>query len=501
MVTILKGFPGASRISKPLAFWCCCAMMLPALSAPNVLEQGLMEYRAENYEEALVLFEEAYAAQRSPKAARLLGLTYYRLLEYPKARPLLEMAFATFAADARLNYAWTETLLVLGEVNAACARIESLRQSHPEPERVEALAGRIYLALGETDAAIAAFERARQGNPIFGQGVAEHLVSLYAQEGQIERARRLARTAIETDPASFEADMLRALLGQLEDNHKTFKAHLGYRIGRDSNVILEPTAAPVSLDADRKSDLRSVFTADLLGRYPVARGWELFGEAHLYQSLHNELEQFDETRHNYVLGLGWTGESQGARFPYEFTGTYLDGNTYLRSHTFSPGVFTRLGDTTLNGFVRFRHNHFDEDVTSSEVRGGNSVGAGITLLQPFLGQRGQLRLIFEGGRNNSDGRNWRRDEYRVFASASYRFLPHLSGSLGFEYGRQDYTNLHDLFLVKRRDKDILWFGSLFYRLNEHWEVGLRGVHVDHRSTIGVYDYERSTVSLSVSWHY
>ena len=102
---------------------------------------------------------------------------------------------------------------------------------------------------------------------------------------------------------------------------------------------------------------------------------------------------------------------------------------------------------------------------------------------------------------DTDGRNWDRDESRIYANLSYDFLSWMSAGVGFEWLSQDYDNLHDFYFVERDDSATRLFGSLSFRPAEQWEIWLIGVRVNRSSNIPIYAYDRNVVSLGANWYY
>ena len=470
-----------------------------AFAAGTLLQQGRDQYDRQNYEEALDPLQRAYAEQKSPEAARYLGLTYYQLLRYAQARPLLQQASAASPNDATVLSALAHVALQTGDIEAARGYLKGLQKISSNAADSYEIEGRIEMASGREAEAIAAFQRAVDLDPTSPAG--GDLLRLYAKQGDTAKARQVAEAAVAAKPDSFQAGQFNAALSDLEATSKPLSVYLGYRYETDSNAVLEPNTPVVIPGVKDKSDQRQVLTGDLLGRYRIGGNWEAFGEAHLYNSWHQELSQYDNFRQNYLLGLGWSGPTYGFRLPYEYTNITLDGGSYLSENRLAPGAFVRLNDATLYGFYRYRDLSYKEDVGPSEERSGNANSLGALLLVPFHNDRGLLRVVAEGGSVATDGRNWDRDEGSIFANLSYGLTSRLSGSVGFQWDKQQYNNVHDIYLVKRDDEATTLFAALTYLITKDWEVRLQGSWVNWDSNIPAYDYDRTVGSLGITWKY
>jgi len=470
-----------------------------ALAAVSLLEQGRDQYNRQNYEEAAELLQRAYTDKATPEAARYLGLTYYHVLRYEQARPLLQKASAAFPSDAEVISALAYIALHTGDTGAARSYLTGLEKAAPNSADTFEIKGRIELAEDRETEAIAAFQRAADLEPT--SPASEELLRLYTNRGETAKAQEVAKAAIAARPDSLEAGRFTAALSNLEGASKPVSAFLGYRYETDSNVVLEPNTPAVIPGVKDKSDQRHVLTADLLGRYQISGGWDAFGEAHLYKNWYQTLTRYDTFRQNYVLGLGWSGASYGVRLPYEYSHVTLDGDTYLNENSVAPGVFFRHNDITLYGFYRYADLNYEENVPPQEDRSGDANSLGALLLAPFHNNRGLLRVVFQGGSVDTDGRNWDRDETNLFANLGYGFTSRISGNIGFEWANQKYDNVHDVYLRKRDDEGTTFFASLSYLIDKNWEVRLQGSWVNWDSNIDVYEYDRTVGSLGVSWKY
>jgi len=480
--------------------WVALLFLSTAFAEGNPLQQGRAQYDQQNFEEALDSLQRAYAEQQTPETARYLGLTYYQVLRYEEARPLLERAAAASPGDAPVLSALIHVALQANDVAAARGYLLKLQRAAPNAAETYGLEGRVELADGREAEAIAAFRRATDQDPT--SFASEELLRLYTRRGDSAKARQVAETALAAArPDSFEAERFKATLKNQGKIAKPVSAFLGYRYEIDSNVALEPNTSVIIPGLTDKSDQRHVLTGDLLGQYRITGGWDAFGEVHLSGSWHQQLSQYDSLRQNYLLGLGWSGPTFGLRLPYEYTHITLDGNPYLSEHSLAPGVVFRFDTATLYGFYRYKNLNYTEDVAPSEGRGGHANSLGALLLAPFHQGRGLLRMTLEGGTVDTDGRNWDRDEASLFADLNYGLTSWLSGGIGFEWAKQQYSNVHDTYFVKRDDKATTLFASLSYLIDKSWEVRLQGSWVNGDSNIPVYQYDRAVGSLGVTWKY
>jgi len=484
-----------------------CAGLVPwatqGLAQPS---EALVLYRAERFEEARALLETAHQGQPEPATRRLLGLSYYRLLDYDRALPLLEQSLAEQAGDAQVRRALAEIRLELNNPAAARTLAEPLLMAEPGAD-TRYLWGRIQEALGESALAEEAYRAAlNTAGPSLQQAVAVRLGQLYLRRGETRAARALADRAVALDPDSLDAETLRVLAAGVEDDvgpEQPAGLTLGYRLEYDDNAALVSDRGAAVIDEADTDDFRHLLYGDALGQWELGQGFKVFGEAHLSHGWHQDLDQFDFSRQNYVASLGWDGEQLGVRLPLGYFRSDEDGERVLGRWSLTPGAYYRFSDTALlYGFVRLDDNDYrNPGGVAAEDRSGQARSLGALLRLASADGRGQLRAIVEYGSNDSDGANWDRERLRLYLYGSYRFSDRLLFGLGGEYLDDDYDNRHDLFGEIRDDRIGAVFALLSYRLSRHWTLQGQLSHEVADSNLAFYDYDRTVVSVGFNWRF
>ena len=470
--------------------------------ADDALQQGRAEYQRQNYEEALVLLSRAY--QRAPNAetARYLGLTHYHIPDYDLAAPPLKQALRHYPEDAEVLSALANISLTSGDSAAAESFIEAYSGAHPEANELHLLRGRLHAARGDYPAASESFSQAMRGTDVFAREAGVALVELHLAHAQYARARRAAERLARIAPDSLALLHARAMPLTNAAKRPVLNASLGYRYEYDSNVVLGPNNMPSIVGLKEQSDKRHVITADLRARYDFSPQWSAFAEGHVYQSKHADLSEYDETRVSAVASLGWEGGNFGARLPIEAEIIRVDSEQYSRSLTLAPNVYWKApGGLIAQGFIMLSDQEYEERVAPIEERSGDVRGAGMLLIMPVLNEHGQIRLLVERLRHEANGDNWQRDETRLQARMTYRFTPAWRAGLGFELEREEFDNIHDVFITRRDDEGKTVFVEIIYVLDDKWQIRLIGSRGEHDSNIDVYGYERDVISLGISWKY
>lgn len=483
--------------------WGLCLIVIGLYWQPiglaSELSVGKEKYNSEYYDEALPLLKSHHEQHPNPESQRYLGLTYYQLQDYAAAKPLL-LGVAANPEDTEVQLALVTVLFGLGEFAQAQARIETLLATANTAE-AHRLAGQIYLAQNDSDRALVEFETALQTEDShLRQQIMMDILAVYVEQGLVDEASRAVQEAIQANPDTFEAEALQNLLSQVKQVRSPYTLKIGYRLETDSNVTLAPEGTAFSIS--EKSDLRQALLADATGLYSLGNNKHLFAEAHLYHSQHRDLDAYDELRQNYIAGFGYSQPRWGMRLPYEVSWNLLDGKRLLVSQAMVPGAYYQITPShLLYGFGRYQHNRFEEDLTSlSEERSGSRRSAGGMWLWQFH-QQGQARVLVDWGHDDTDGRNWARDEARIYGAVEYQVTPALKLGLGYQRDDHDYDNVHDVFLIAREDRAGLLFGHAAYSIGKNWVIQAQASRVNWNSNIDTYRYDRNVFSLGVAWHY
>ena len=174
------------------------------------LRQGIFDYKAESFEEALpTLLKALDEDPSSATAAYYIGLTYKEILDYDKARTYLEK---TVSLDPSLGDAYLNLGEVLYELEffqkaeAALAEVEKLGI---KPGRTAYLRGLILLKMGESNRAIEEFKRAISVDETFKLRATYSIGKAYLNRGMLKEGQEAFEEVIVLAPESDMAIMAR----------------------------------------------------------------------------------------------------------------------------------------------------------------------------------------------------------------------------------------------------------------------------------------------------
>lgn len=495
-----------------MAFFLCLLSLLLSLqshAAEATSEAAIDYFNNQYYEEAAPLLLQIHQSDSKPHITRLLGHTYYYLLQFEQAEPLLTGHVRQQPDDIDSRLILTELFLEQKKYKQAERQLSYLTRNAKDRPMTWVLNGRLHVSREETELAIRNYKYAYSLDPSSTESFSSELLSLYIENVQEQKAVQFARTIIANSSSSFERAEIKAKLdemgdvaGQEQDEKRPYSIQLGYLLESDDYLLVATDDVPHSQGVERESDTRNVLNARIKGKYALDEQKELYGEAIIYQSLHNNRDEYDQLRQNYLAGIHMPQDGYGFRIPYSYAHFTLDHDFYYKYQALTPEAYLRLSTTsTLHGLIKFQLDDYRDDVSEEENRDGSKTSFNLMYHHYFDRNRGQGGYMMTVQQNDSDGANWKSEEYIASGYLTYYFSRRMAGRFDLRYGQQDYDNLHSVYSVVRDDSYLSSSLSFSYWYDKHWEFKLTGLWIDRDSNIPLYDYTRKVYGLGVNWHY
>jgi Tfp pilus assembly protein PilF len=472
-----------------------------SLAHADILEQGKAQLAQDNYEEAYGLFVRAIeATPGSVDAHYHAGVAAQAIPDLKKAKQHYSEALKRHAGHSEARAGLAEVHYALGERAQAKALIEQSAKEGPLSDRLRYLKATMLVDDGKTGQALAEFRQLRASST-YSQRAGYQAGLIESGQGDSDAARKTWEEALALEPRSTTADAIRYALPMLKAPTKGLSATVAYRFEHDSNVAIGPSTSVPGL-ASEQADNRHVFNFDLIGQ-SLLGGQTLFrGEYHFYQNSHNDLGQFNQQAHEARLGLSFPIGGMSLQLPYTFNVYNVDGDRYLTSHTIAPALSIPLAakGQTLRPFMKFQSNNYQASLLADENRDSSVVAGGLGYLVSFSG-KGSVGFSYEHGEEDADGANWDNKYDRVEA----RLHAPLGDKLMFrgivEFVRNDFDNVHSLFLAKRKDDAYTFTLGLAYPFLKQAAILADAAFNKHDSTLAAYAYDRDVYSLGLSWRF
>ncbi|MEE9911690.1 MAG: tetratricopeptide repeat protein [Deltaproteobacteria bacterium] len=224
----------------------CLFLASTGYSAPagSDLEQGIRQYSAENYDEAIDLLEKARQADpQSAVAAFYLGMAYKQTMEYDKALTHLDAATKLSPTVKEAVSEYVSVLYQLNRLDEAGQRISQARRDSIDPANITYWNGMVLARKNQCEEAIPQLEEAKKLNPKLAQS-ADYAIGLcHLNKQQLEKAKDRFKAAVAYDPASDLAANSRRYQEMIDESlfpSRPLRVTLGLYGGYDSNLILKP---------------------------------------------------------------------------------------------------------------------------------------------------------------------------------------------------------------------------------------------------------------------
>jgi tetratricopeptide (TPR) repeat protein len=474
----------------------------------NLLEKGIEEYKAENYEEAVdILLAVRYEQPASSIAAFYLGLTYKQMREYKLAERNLREAITLSppVKDAYLELA--EVLYTLDALGEAKEWVAKSEQEGIKPAHTAFLKGLILLKEGKADDAIASFENAKKLDQSFSQPADFQIAAAHVQKQRFDEAKKSLHTIQNIDPlsdlASFSKEYEKALSRTLA-LYKPWQFRVGVAYQYDDNVVLKPGTDIQGVDISGEKDSSIVSTLNVLyspllnGPFTLRCHYDLYNNMYFHTTSHNLLTQA------VSVVPGYTFKNSVLSFPLSFAYLWVSGDPYMSLLTMKPTLQVAITPNQIGQFtVGYDKRELIEGALDrDEDRDGDVFNASAGYIRLFREGKGTFNIIYEYSHDDTDGKNWANTGNRFIVSG---LIPDLVKKtnliLSGDIFLQEYDNTHTVFEKKRKDETYTVSATVIAEIVKALYLNLQYSYIRADSNISVYDYDRNIYTMGFEYRF
>ena len=483
-----------------------------AIAHAGTLEEGIKQYRAENFEEALVLLEKARADQpESSVAAFYLGLARKQGGDLAGAVKDLNEAAALKppVLDAYLELA--DAYHVLGDDETALKWANRSESAGVRPGRSAFLKGVILAGQGKEDQALQAFERAKRQDATLTQSADFQIAIVMAGSRKFSRARDALRAVVAADPNSEIASYAKEYeqsFTRIIENHRPLHLKLGINYLYDDNAISNPSNAAARAQIGDPTGQRDLaFLGTLRLDYaPMLSGDLLFSAQYLLQSTLYGNTNTDEKNPSTIINAltlipGYAFGNSALSVPVSYSHVLLREEKYQQLFGARPTWSWQVAPQhILQGSLSYsRRDMLQDPLIPEEDRDADILGASAGHIFGYGNQGGMAALRYDFSYDNARGANWENSGHRISLSGVVPLAAKVKLNLSGEVSLQEYANSSTIFGVRR--DDTTWFGTagLSWQLSRHTAVSAQYAHTTARSNIPVYDYSRNTFTTGIEF--
>ncbi len=470
----------------------------------ETLEQGIAQYKHENYEEALTLLKKARdEASTSTIAAYYLGLTYKQLQNYNEAVPNLRDAVTM---SPKIKGALIELIDCLYQLNRIGEAREWIIEAEKEgirPAQVAFLKGLILLKDNEEDEAVGAFENAKALDGSMAQACDYQAGVAQLKMKNFGDAKRVFQQLVLVDPNSNMANFANEYIDSIskrEEAMKPFKLTFGAAWQYDDNVVLQPSDTTVAAAITDKADTRQVYTGSAEYEKKFCNDkYGVKGQYFLYYGKQTDLGFYDVLSNTFAIQPSAYFKNGLLTFPIGYNHTLVNDKAYLSSPTAS-GVYNHMFGKSNMGQAFLKYQYKDylwSPSTPAEDRDGNDLGGGVGWYVFYAKNKGFINAKYSLNKETTDGNNWDYYGNRVTATLLVPVLKKLNVTISGDVFLQNFQNTHTFFNVKRHDQVYTLSTLAAYKIYKESELQFQYTFVKDDSNISLYDYNRNIFSVGV----
>ena len=494
------------------------ATSLKATSPPEAtayLQEGINQYKNENYEEAIEVLEKARKQDRtSSTAAFFLGLAYKQTTDYQQALANMRDAVSFTPPIKEAVIEMIDILNQLDQLDEAMKWVVVAERNDIFPAKTAFLKGMIMSKQGQYAQAVAAFEKSKGLEKSYAQSADFQIAIAYMQDRNYAKARERFQASITQDPLSDLASYARRYQDIVEEQsflQRPLRVTLGVTGQYDTNMLQEPITFPGLPDSGNERSL-ALNTTARLDYVPILPGNWLFNAS--YAALSRVYEK-NSTRYDLFANTFSAAPGYGlGRFALNLSGNYTfvlkrgdydnNGGGYRRySENFTVGPQMRFLAGTNHVLELYtgyaKKNYFKTTPVGNPQDNMSAGGFDSYLSWMWLFQNGGLfNARFAFTVDNADGIYWNCRNYKFTANLIYPVWKKINFQLGGEYNLVPYTaenlNFNSIIRLDQIYTGIIGFN---WNINRYLTALVQYTGTRANSNVYIYDYSRSLWSAGV----
>lgn len=472
--------------------------------AQDILQKGIAEYNAENYEESLEIFKEA--RQKFPDsstAAYYLGLSYEKAGKDTEAIEQLKASVNMKPVEKKAYTKLTEMLYGLNKAGDAKSYLAMAEDDGGvSPSELALMKGLIDLMGDENSDAIAAFNNAKELDRSLTQKADYYIGVAYAQDENFNEAKASLNAAAAIDPDSetaYDAREQVISLADMQERMKKWEFMIGAAVQYDDNVVTNPsTEIPGVEDISGEEDISIIAIFDAKYKRELKGPWFLNAGYRLYANNYSESRSHNLMVQRLSLTPGYTLQTGNISLPIEFQHIFLDEDEYAYLASINPAIkFTldtgHIGEFTLGYVHRDMLGHIS---SNDNDRDGDIYSAGIGYFHPTFDGMGLFKAGYELSKDSTEGVNWNNIGNKLNIGALIPIRDNVGLTLAYDVFLQRYEKVDD---TKRRDRTYSGSANVKWEVKKDINLNFQYAHTTADSSVAIYDYLRNTYTTAIEY--
>lgn len=476
--------------------------------APDVLREGIKQYQADNYEEAVELFKKARGkAPGSSEAAFWLGMAYKMQNDFSSALPQLEAATTLAPPVKEAVVELIDILYRLDRLAEADKWLAVAERDAIYPAKTAFLRGMVLAKQGKYPESIASFEKAKTLDKNYTQAAEFQIGLSYMLDRRYKQAAERFRTAVIQDPVSDLATYARRYQTMVEDRawiERPVRLTIDLLGQYDTNMLQEPYAYPGLSDAGEEKSVVMLNTARL-DVAPLMPGNWLFNAGY---ALSSAVHEKNSTSHDVLVNSlsvapGYNFGDFAINLSANYTHALKRDPGYNRySDRIGAGplirfLLTEKKTDVLELYVGYmKKNYFTAVLDPAEDQTAQGTESHVSYMRLF--ENGAILIVKYGfTTEKAEGTNWTNRGHHLTVNSIIPLWEKLKLQLGAEAHKVDYRNESTIPAFNREKReDMIYTGmaGLIWDISKNVSLMLQYTGIRANSNIFLYDFSRSIYS-------
>ena len=483
--------------------------------APPSLKEGIKQYHADNYEEAVEQFQAARKeAPQSTLAAFWLGMAYKVQSDYPNALPHLTDAVTLKPPIKEALVELIDVLYRLDKIEEANRWLAVAEQEAIFPAKTAFLRGMALAKQGKYAESIVAFENSKALDKAYTQAADFQIGLAHMMERRYRQAAERFRAAVVQDPVSDLGTYARRYQELVEERdwiERPVRLTLNILGQYDTNMLQEPYSYPGLADAGEEKSLGMLSTLRL-DFVPILKGPWLFNASYaLMSSLHEKNSTTHDFLVNHIAVMpGYSFDRFAVNLSASYTHSLKRDPSYTQySDRLGAGPLVRVlltdkKDQILEVYAGYlKKQYFKTALFKDEDQSAQGFDSYISWIKLY--ESGALVVVKYGFvSENADGNNWSNNGHRLSVNGILPLSKTLKLQLGAEILRQDYKNestIPAFNKATRRDTTYTGSAGLIWDINRNVSLMVQYTGIRADSNIFLYDYNRHVFSAGAEFRF
>ncbi len=490
------------RIIWMLVMWSIMGNILYA-QEPDLLKEGIKEYKAENYEEAAEILKKV--RKQNPKssvAAFFLGLAYKQMMKYPEAEVNFKDAVTLRPRIKEALVELIDILYRLGKLEEAKKWIKVAEKEKIYPAKIAFLTGLILQKENKNKEAIKYFEKAKSLNPKLSASCNFQIGICYVKMRKLKNAKKQFEAVVTQVPYSDLATFARRyhdLIKKRIELERPLRISILNFFQYDDNVILRPNDEQVATGISGEqstallSNIRVDFVPRLSGPWLFSAYYSFYGNFHRKNSTTHDI-----TAHTVSISPGYNFGRSALNLMGTYSYIFRHEHRYMDNLTIGPLFRTLIKkNNILECFAGYtKKRYLETPLMAEEDRDSTGMDAYLSWIW-FFKREGFFNLRYEFLYDDAEGVNWENYGNRLTFNITVPIIRRLKFQFSSDAYFQDFSNRHTVFGKHRVDHTYTILAGFTIKILKQVDLILQYTRTRCDSNIAIYDYTRNLLSSGI----